>query len=135
MGSEHPGRRAQRPRRRVSDDRGVAATIVLFPIFAVTVFMLVQAIFWQNDRQVASAAADNASAAVALYGASSGAAVASAIDQMTSAGLRDVSASISRGVEATTVVVSAEAPGLLAGMSVRVTARSVTPTETYRGPL
>jgi hypothetical protein len=119
-------------RRRLGDDRGVAATIVLFPVFAASVFMLVQAVFWQNDRQVAAAAADNASAAVALYGSSVGAAEAAAVTQMTSAGLRDVSVSISRGVDATTVVVSGEAPGLLAGMSVTVTARSVTPTEAYQ---
>lgn len=115
------------------DDRGVAATIVLFPLFAASVFMLVQAIFWQNDRQVAAAAADNASAAVAMYGATSGQAQADAIAQMESAGLRNVSVSVSRGADSTSVVVSGEAPGLLSGMSITVTARSTTPSEGYRG--
>lgn len=118
---------------RLRDDRGVAATIVLFPMFAAAVFMLVQAIFWSNDRQVAAAAADNASAAVAMYGASSAEAQADAVAQMRSAGLRNVSVSISRGDDATTVVVSGEAPGLLGGMSITVTARSTTPSEGYQG--
>lgn len=116
------------------DERGVAATIVLFPLFAACVFMFVQAVFWQNDRQVASAAADRASAAVALYGSSSGEAQAMAVQQMTAAGLRDVSVSVSRGADATVVEVSGTAPGLLSGMSITVTARSVTPSEGFRTP-
>lgn len=121
-------------RAQAGDERGVAATIVLFPVFAATTFMAVQAVFWQNDRQVAAAAADNASAAVALYGSSPGDAQAAAVAQMASAGLRDVTVSISRGVDVTTVEVSATAPGVLAGMAVTVTARSVTPSEGYRSP-
>ena len=50
------------------DERGMAATIVLFPLFAVVTFMFVQAISWQHDRQLANWAADQASSAVALYG-------------------------------------------------------------------
>ena len=119
---------------RLADDSGVAATIVLFPVFAACVFMFVQAVFWQNDRLVASAAADRASAAVALYGSSAGDAQAIAVEQMTSAGLRDVSVSVSRGADTTVVEVSGTAPGLLAGMSITVTARSVTPSERYRAP-
>ena len=116
------------------DDRGVAATIVLFPIFAAVVFMFVQGAMWQTDRQVATAAADRASQAVALYGASSGEAQSAAVAQMQSAGIRDVSISISRGADVTVVEVSGTAPGLLTGMSVTVTARSVTPTEADPGP-
>lgn len=119
---------------RIRDDRGVAATIVLFPVFAAATFMLVQAVFWQNDRQVAVNAADRASAAVALYGASAGEAEAFAVAELTSAGLRDVSVAIARGAEVTTVDVTARAPGLLAGMAVTVTAHSVTPSEGYRAP-
>lgn len=116
------------------DDRGVAATIVLFPIFAAVVFMFVQGAMWQTDRQVATAAADRASQAVALYGSSSGDAQSAAVTQMQSAGIRDVSVSISRGADVTVVEVSGTAPGLLTGMSVTVTARSVTPTEGDLGP-
>lgn len=115
--------------RRLRDDRGVAATIVLFPIFAACVFMLVQGAMWQTDRQVASAAADRASQAVALYGSSAGDAQSAAIGQLQSAGLRDVSVSISRGTDLTVVEVSGNAPGLLSGTSVTVSARSVTPSE------
>ena len=52
------------------DPRGVAATIVLFPIFVAVTFMFVQGVYWQLDRQVAVAAADRASEAVAMYGSS-----------------------------------------------------------------
>lgn len=121
-------------RARLRDDRGVAATIVLFPIFAAVVFMFVQGAMWQTDRQVATAAADRASQAVALYGSSSGDAQSAAVTQMQSAGIRDVSVNISRGADFTVVEVSGTAPGLLTGMSVTVTARSVTPSEGQLGP-
>lgn len=121
-------------RARLRDDRGVAATIVLFPIFAAVVFMFVQGAMWQNDRQAAAAAADYASQAVALQGGSTGAAQSEASAMMRSAGLRDVTVSISRGADATVVEVSGTAPGILVGMSVAVSARSVTPTEGLDGP-
>ena len=85
------------------DPRGVAATIVLFPIFVAVTFMFVQGVYWQLDRQVAAAAADRASEAVAMYGSSAGAAEAVAVAQMESAGIRDVSVSVSRGSDLTTV--------------------------------
>lgn len=112
----------------------MAATVVLFPLFAVVTFMFVQGVVWQTDRQVAAAAADRASAAAALYGSSDGDARADAETQMASAGLRDVSVAISRGVEVTVVVVSGTANGILPGTSVSVTARSVTPTERFIAP-
>jgi len=117
-------------RDRLRDDRGmVAATIVLFPIFAAVVFMFVQGAMWQNDRQAAAAAADHASQAVALQGGSSGEAQADAAAMARSAGLRDVTVTISRGADATVVEVTGTAPGILHGM-----ARSVTPTEGFDGP-
>ena len=119
---------------RLRDDRGVAATIVLFPVFAAVVFMFVQGAMWQNDRQVAVAAADYASQAVALYGSSAGSAESAAATQMRSAGIRNVSVSVSRRDDVTVVEVSGTAPGLLSGMSVTVSARSVTPTEEFRAP-
>lgn len=108
--------------------------MVLFPLFAAVVFMAIQAMWWQNDRQVAAAAADRASAAVALYGATTGEAEAAAFESMSSAGLTNVSVSISRGADATVVVVSGTAPGILKGMSVTVTARSVTSSERWTPP-
>ena len=113
----------------MTDERGVAATIVLFPMFAAAVFMLVNGAMWQLDRQVATAAADRASQAVALYGSSVGAAHSVAVAQMESAGIEDISVSISRGADSTTVSVSGTSPGLLSGMTVTVRATSVTPTE------
>jgi len=116
------------------DDRGVAATIVLMPIFMALVFMLVQAAWWQTDRQAARAAADHVSSAVALFGAATGDAVAEGSQLLASAGLHDVSIDVSRGATATVVEVSATAPGLLPGTSVRVHARSVAATERVDAP-
>ena len=65
----------------MSDERGVAAAVVLFPMFAAAVFMFVNAAMWQLDRQVATAAADRAAQAVALYGSSVGAASSVAVEQ------------------------------------------------------
>jgi hypothetical protein len=48
---------------------------------------------------------------------------------MAAAGIDDISVSISRGADFTTVAVSGTSPGLLSGMSVTVRATSVTPTE------
>jgi hypothetical protein len=113
----------------VTDDRGVAAAIVLFPIFVAVVFMFVNGAMWQLDRQVATAAADRASQAVALDGSSVGAAQSVAVEQMAAAGIKDIAIDISRGADFTTVSVSGRSPGLLAGMTVTVSATSVTPTE------
>jgi hypothetical protein len=112
-----------------SDDRGVAAAIVLFPVFAAVVFMFVNGAMWQLDRQVATAAADRASQAVALHGSSVASARSVAVEQLRSAGIADISVDISRGAEFTTVSVSGRSPGLLAGLTVTVRATSVTPTE------
>ena len=95
------------------DPRGVAATIVLFPIFVAVTFSFVQGVYWQLDRQVAAAEAV-------------------AVAQMESAGIRDVSVSVSRGADLTTVSVSGTSPGIIAGTSVHVSARSVTPSEGVR---
>lgn len=117
---------------RLRDDRGVVATaIVLFPIFAVVTFMFIQGAFWQLDVQAARAAADKASEAAAMYGHSSGEAEALAVQQMESAGIRDITVSVSRGDDFTVVDVSGTAPGLLPGMSIHVSAHSVTPSEGF----
>lgn len=116
------------------DERGVAATIVLFPLFAIVTFMAVQAISWQHDRQIANAVADRASSAVALYGEPPAAAQADATSRLRRAGLRNISVSVERGDEFTVVEVSGDAPGILVGTSARVHARSVTPTERYDDP-
>jgi len=52
-------------RRALRDERGTAATLLLFPIFAVVTFMFIQALLWQHDRQTAASVADRASSAVA----------------------------------------------------------------------
>ena len=104
---------------RLRDDRGVVATaIVLFPIFAVVVFMFVQGAFWQFDVQATRAAADKASEAAAMYGHSSGEAESLARQQMASAGIEDISVSVSlrRGAHRRRRV--GTAPGLLPGMSI-----------------
>jgi hypothetical protein len=121
-------------RRALDDERGTAATIVLFPLFAVVTFMFVQALLWQHDRQLAASVADRASAAVALYGAATGGAQAEAEADLAAAGLRDVTVSIRRGATETVVDVSGDAPGILIGTSARVASRAVTPTEQFQTP-
>ena len=58
-----------------------------------------------------------------------GAARSVAVEQMAAAGIEDISVSVSRGSDVTTVSVSGRSPGLLSGMTVTVSATSVTPTE------
>lgn len=121
--------RGRSPRCRLRDARGVAATIVLFPIFMALTFMMVQAIWWQNDRQLVAAAADRASAAVALYGSSGAEAETIARQRLEAAGLREISVSISGGADVTVVTISAAAPGLLGGTSITVSASATTSSE------
>lgn len=117
------------------DDRGsVAGMVVLFPLFAVVAFMFVQAMVWQRDRELTAAATDRASAAIALYDAVPGSAQAELEDTLQGLGLRNISISVSRGGDVTTVEASGDAPGILIGTSVRVHARAVTPTDRFGAP-
>ena len=138
VGGDHLGQAApterttsRRPRHdgAVARPRGVAATIVLFPIFVAVTFMFVQGVYWQLDRQVAVAAADRASEAVAMYGSSAGRPRPSPSSRWNRPASSDVSVSVSRGSDMTTVTVSGTSPGIIAGTSVHVSARSVTPSE------
>lgn len=124
----------RRTDRTVRDDRGTAATIVLFPLFAVLVFTFVQAAFWQRDRQLTHAAADQASVAVALYGSDPAEARADVVDRLERSGMRNIEVTITRDANSAVVVVSGTAPGILVGTSSTLTARSVTPTEGFRAP-
>ena len=108
--------------------------VVLFPLFVVVVFMFVQAMLWQRARELASAAADEASSAIALYDAAPGGARADLEDTLRDLGLRDISVSVSRGDDTTVVEASGDAPGIIVGTSVRVHARSVTPTDRFTSP-
>ncbi len=124
----------RRLQERVRDDRGTAASIVLFPLFAVVAFVFVQAAFWQQDRQLTTAAADRASAAVALYGSDPGQAQSEAVERLERSGMTNVIVTITSGPDTTTVVVTGSAPGLLIGTSSNLTATSVTPNEGFRAP-
>ncbi len=124
----------QRLRDRVRDDRGTAASIVLFPLFAVLTFVFVQAAFWQQDRQLTTAAADRASAAVALYGSDPDQAQSEAVERLERSGMTSVVVRITSGLDTTTVVVTGSAPGILLGTSSTLSATSVTPNERFRAP-
>jgi hypothetical protein len=50
---------------------------------------------------------------------------------MASAGIRDISVSVTTEDDVTVVEVSGAAPGLLPGLSIRVSAHSVTPAESF----
>lgn len=113
---------------------GIAAAVVLFPLFAVVAFVFVQALLWQRDRDAAAAAADRASTAIALYDAGPGGAQAELESTLRGLGLRNVSVSVDRGDDVTIVEASAEAPGILIGTSVRLHVRSVTPTDRFDAP-
>jgi hypothetical protein len=120
--------------RRWTDERGAAATIMLFPLFAVVTFMFVQSTMWQQDRQVASAAVDRASAAIALYGSDAGAAQAEAAGKMRAAGMRNVTVAVSYDGDRVVVVATGTAPGIIIGTSASVTVRSVAPIEQFQDP-
>ena len=114
------------------DDRGsVAVTVVLFPLFIVITFAFVQTMLWQRDRDLADAAADRASTAVALYDGDVGGAQAELEGRLRALGLHNVAVTIDRGDDVTVVDVAGDAPGILIGTSARVHARSVTPTDRY----
>jgi len=117
-----------------ADEHGVAATIVLFPLFAVVAFMFVQTIAWQHDRNLAASTADRTSTAVALYGAATTDAHADAVSELRSAGIRNVTVSIDRNDDVTVVEIDGTAPGILIGTSARIHARSVTPTDRFDSP-
>lgn len=119
---------------RIEDERGTAATIMLFPVFATCALLLVQGVFWQQDRTTAAAAADRASAAVALYDADPGTAQVEAAGRLRSAGMTNVSVSVSRGADATVVQITATAAGLLPFTSSTISVRSTTPTEAFIAP-
>ena len=118
----------------VGDDRGVVGAILLFPVFATCALLLVQGVLWQQDRTVARTAVDRASAAIALYDASSGSVRDDVVRRMRTAGLRDVSVSIDRGATRTTVTATARSHGLLPFTSTTVSVRSVTPTDRFVAP-
>lgn len=124
----------RRLQEQVRDDRGTAASIVLFPLFAVVAFVFVQAAFWQQDRQLTTAAADRASTAVALYGSDPAQATIDAVERLERSGMTNVVVTITIGLDTTTVTVTATAPGILIGTSSTVGATSVTPNEGFRAP-
>src|SRR3954447_22239086 len=96
------------------DERGaVAAAVVLFPLFAVVAFMFVQAMLWQRDRDLAAAAADRASSAIALYDAGTAGVQGELESSLRSLGLRNIAVSVRHDAETTVVEVSGDAPGIL----------------------
>jgi hypothetical protein len=112
----------------------MAATIVLFPLFAMVTFAFVQAVSWQHDRQLANWAADRASAAVALYGTPPSSAETDATDRLRRAGMDNITVSISRGADVTVVEINGDSAGILIGTSAHIHARSVVPTERFHTP-
>ena len=132
--AEDAGRRQQHPDP-VSDERGVAAAIVLFPMFAAVVFMFVNG----GDVAARPAGGDRGRRPRVTGGrpprlVGRCGAAASPSSRWRPPGIDDISVSISRGAEFTTVSVSGKSPGLLAGMTVTVRPTSVTPTEGLDDP-
>ena len=84
--------------------------IVLFPLFILSVFAMVQAIQWRHDRQLTVAIANETAAAVALYQVDPAAAIGDATTTLTAAGLRAVTVTVTRAGGNQIVQINASAP-------------------------
>ena len=110
--------------------RGEAGVfIVLFPLFIVCVFAMVQAIQWRHDRQMTVAIANETAAAVALYQVDPTAATRDATTTLTAAGLRAVTVTVTVAGGNQVVSITATAPGILLGTASTVSVTAAAPTE------
>ena len=110
--------------------RGEAGVfIVLFPLFIVCVFAMVQAIQWRHDRQMTVAIANETAAAVALYQVDPTAATRDATTTLTAAGLRAVTVTVTAAGGNQVVSITATAPGILLGTATTVSVTAAAPTE------
>ena len=107
----------------------MSALVVLFPLFVVCVYAMVQAIQWRHDRQYALAIAQESAAAVALYHGDHNAVVADATSQLTRAGMGAVTVTVTGDAATVVVHVHADAPGILIGTTSDVDVAAAAPNE------
>jgi TadE-like protein len=105
---------------------------VVWPLFMVVVFAVVQTIWWRHDRQIAIAVAQDTATAVALYDADATTADSSARARLDRAGIVITRFTITAGPDSTTVTITGRTPGVLIGTSAPITVHAVTPTERFR---
>lgn len=119
---------------RLRDDRGLTSTqlAVLMPALIVWIMLTVQYGMWFHARQVANAAAAEATDATQIPGGTEDdgrAAAQSFLDQ--SGNLDEIRIDVDRTTDRVTVEISGRAPQLVPGVSWTVTARAESPIERF----
>ncbi len=120
--------------RRRADDRGLTSTqlAVLMPALIFWMMLIVQYGLWFHARQVAGAAAAEATDAAQVPGGTEEDGERAALDFLRQSGnLDEIIVEIDRSAETVTVEIRGDAPQLVPGISWSVTARSVAPVERF----
>lgn len=124
----------KRRRRAVADESGTTTTqvAVLFPALLMLVMLTVQYGLWFHAKQVANAAAAEATDAAQTPDGTEAAGEAAARSFLDAAGNLDaVTVSVRRGVTDVVVDVAGRAPNLVPGFAWGVRARAVAPVERF----
>lgn len=120
--------------KRLRDDRGLTSTqlAVLMPALIVWIMLTVQYGLWFHARQVANAAATEATDATQVPGGTEDdgrAAAQSFLDQ--SGNLEQIRIDVDRTTDRVAVEITGRAPQLVPGISWTVTARAESPVERF----
>ena len=105
--------------------------VVVFPLFIVVVFAMVQAIQWRHQRQLTVAVAQETAAAVALYQANPQTTIGDATTSLTRVGLRSVTITVTATGGNQVVHITATAPGILLGTRTDVSVTAAAPIEQW----
>lgn len=119
---------------RRNDDRGLtsSALAVLMPALLFWMMLIVQYGLWFHARQVANAAAAEATDAAQVPGGTAGDGEEAAIEFLRQSGnLEQIVVEVDRTAEMVTVEIRGDAPQLVPGISWTVTARSAAPVERF----
>ena len=127
---------APRIRRRCAGDRGAAQTltiVLLFPVTALLLFAGVQTVLWQHARTIATDRADQIVAQIAAGALTP----AQASAELTAAlraerDLRRLTIAVDRNARLSSVLVTADVPGILLGTHTRISVRAGAPTEGWQ---
>ena len=119
---------------RLRDDRGLTSTqiAVVMPALIFWMMLIVQYGLWFHARQVAGAAAAEATDATQIPGGTAEAGQAAAQSFLDQSGnLQQVVIDVDRSAEIVTVQVTGTAPQLVPGISWTVTAKAESPVERF----
>lgn len=117
-----------------ADDRGLTSTqlAVLMPALIFWMMLIVQYGLWFHARQVASAAAAEATDAAQVPDGTASDGERAALDFLRQSGnLDQITVDIDRTAETVTVEIHGDAPQLVPGISWSVTARAIAPVERF----